>query len=388
MPLFTQGEKMILYLQKNGNSYSVVRGHAGKVSYAPTTPFTHRWEGNFPIVPFKVNPNLTSQNGRVVNNQIEQIQKSGSLWSFSNTKSHISFKFEGTTSVSSAITPTLACDFDTNKANLALEKKIYTGQAGNPDCTSESCSYVWICNGNAVHFDTEINSTEHSYDVISDAPSGYNLQTVLNKELGRVAGLPPVADTNMQMVLFRDSGIVKPLLPDGDINLIRIYYGSLTPEEDALHAEMQSFADKASSYCTEPCVTPEKETNAKYVLSGDDNGAIQIYWDELKEQGKDNRDFYLEKYRWIQSGYTKAYSYNKKSAEQYLLDAIEKFHYYHDGSQPEEYLLERMVLSVQISIRQKLLDDAKYELDPTFHRFIENEQKILIQLRRLFIDAL
>lgn len=71
-----------------------------------------------------------------------------------------------------------------------------------------------------------------------------------------------------------------------------------------------------------------------------------------------------------------------------MLDSIEKFHYYQDGDMSEAYKLERILLSVQISIRQKLLDDAKYELDSNFYRFIENEQKILIQLRRMFIDAL
>lgn len=39
------------------------------------------------------------------------------------------------------------------------------------------------------------------------------------------------------------------------------------------------------------------------------------------------------------------------------------------------------------TMRQKLRGDAKYELDPGFFAFIENELKILIQLRRRFIDA-
>ena len=155
-----------------------------------------------------------------------------------------------------------------------------------------------------------------------------------------------------------------------------------------MKAEMQNFAEKANAYCMQPCVTPDKETNAKYMLNGDDVKAIQLYWQELSEEGKNNKDWLLAKYKWIEDSYTTAYSYNGKSAEYYLLDAIEQFHYYQDGGIPDHYKLERILLSVQISIRQRLLEDAKQDLDPTFYKFIENEQKILIQLRRMFIDAL
>ncbi len=392
MPLFTQGEKIILYLQKNGNSYSVVRGHAGKVSYTGSTPFTHRWEGNFPIVPFKVNPNLTSQNGSVVNYQIEQTQKSGNLWSFNNTKSHISFKFEGTATGNSASSPSLICDFDNNKANLALEKKIYTGQAGNPDCTSEACSYIWICNGNAVHFDTEINSTQNSFDVISDSPATYNLQTVLNKELGRVAGLPPVANdvTNpTQLVLFRDSGSVKPILSGGDTDLIRVYYGNLTAEEDEMVNIMTSMKSIADSICNPyPCVTPQNETDSRYVIRGDEITALQRHKQQMQDGGLDSIAARLEKFKFFQKDYFTAFSFNGISAEDYMKDSIDFMDFYIQDTPTELLIPSILDLCVTIDNRNKALVEHKSELDIQYLRFLEIELKVLIQIRRSMIDEL
>lgn len=387
MPLFAQGERVILYLQKNGNSYSVVRGHAGKVSITGSSPFVHKWEGSFPIVSFKVNPNLTSQNGRVINNQIEQTQKSGNLWSFNNTKSHISFKFEGTTTGSSATSPTLACDFDTKKANLALEKKIYTGVAGNPDCTSESCSYIWICNGNAVHFDTEINSNQHSFDVISDAPADYNLQTVLNKELGRVAGLPPVANdaTNpTQMVLFRDTGVVKLTLADVDLNSIQTYYSGLLQEELDMLNTMQAFKSVADTFCVSPCLNVSSESN-QYQVSSTEQQAWNKYLGNRTAANLETffaiRDLFVE----FQRSYFRSYI-TGISAEEYMQESITHKEDY-ITEMPTEFLdLYLQTIYVDILNRERAISTLKYELDPMYYTFLDNERKVLMQLRRRIID--
>jgi len=91
---------------------------------------------------------------------------------------------------------------------------------------------------------------------------------------------------------FIEPEVIRTSMSADDKAGLQSLYGTLTSNEIAMKAEMQSFADKANAYCTLPCVTPDKETNQKYALNGDEQQAIQIYWQEVKDQGKDNPDFY------------------------------------------------------------------------------------------------
>ncbi len=254
----------------------------------------------------------------------------------------------------------------------------------------------------------QINGSGYEWDMGTNHKKSYNLFTIVAKQFGQLLGLSHCETGESEAVCqariathgtsnptsesllykFIEPEVIRTAMSSDDKAGLKALYGELTSEEQSMKAEMQSFADKANAYCIAPCVTPDKETNEKYALSADDSKAIQLYWQELSEENKNNKEWLLAKYKWIEDSYNTAYSYNKKSAEYYMLDTIEQFQYYQSGGIEDHYKLERILLSVQISIRQRLLDDAKYELDPTFYKFIENEQKILIQLRRMFIDAL
>jgi hypothetical protein len=165
-------------------------------------------------------------------------------------------------------------------------------------------------------------------------------------------------------------------------------YGTATEEEKKMRVDLNSFSSRADTYCVTPCVVPELESNPKYRYDTNDLKAIELYWLELTEEGKNNYDWRLKKYKWIQEYYFKAFAYNNKPAETFLLDIIENFSYYQGGGEEEYYRLERILISVQISIKQKLLEEAKWELDPQFYEFTESELKILISLRRKYIDSL
>ena len=383
------------------------------VNWMFLTPDKLQWGGlfnQFPIVKYKVNPTMIGFNTGSNESIIDIIRSAGNLWSFQSGESHFKLSYNGLTTTAPAGYDQMGCTEDAKKAMRELDNIVYASNVEDDDCTGQACTYIWSCEdkNEILHFDMQINASGYEWDMGTNHKKSYNLFTVVANQFGQLLGLshcvPGESEADCQakvarqgtsnptsdslLYKFIEPEVIRSALSPDDKAGLKALYGELTPEEQNMKAEMQSFADKANAYCTQPCVTPDKETNAKYALSVEDAATIQLYWQSGRDQGKDNRDFYLEKYRWMQKSYTIAYSYNRKSAEYYILDAIENFHYYQDGDIREAYLLERMLLSVQISIRQKLLDDAKYELDSNFYQFIENEQKILIQLRRMYIDAL
>jgi len=347
------------------------------------TPDKLQWASSynkFPIVKYKVNPAMIGFNTGDTYQILGLIQKAANLWSFQSGESHFQLSYNG----------------------LSTATPVGYDQIG--------CQYFWSCadTNEILHFDMEINAANYEWDTGTNHKKSYNLFTVVAKQFGQLLGLshcsPGEIETACQEKLplqgtsnptsdsllykFIEPEVIRTAMSADDKAGLKALYGELTSDEITMKEEMQSFADKANAYCTLPCVTPDKETNAKYVLNSEEQQAIQIYWREVKDQGKDNRDFYISKYKWIQDSYNTAYSYNGKSAEFYLLDMIENFDYYHLQVPMKEMMEnERILLAVQITTREKLLNDAKQELDPQFYKFIENELRILIQMRRKFIDA-
>jgi hypothetical protein len=377
------------------------------------TPDKLQWGGlfnKFPIVKYKVNPTMIGFNTGSNESIIDIIRSAGNLWSFQSGESHFKLSYNGLTTTAPAGYDQMGCTEDAKKAMRELDNIVYASNVEDDDCSGQACTYIWSCEdkNEILHFDMQINASGYEWDMGTNHKKSYNLFTVVANQFGQLLGLSHCATGESEadcqakvaaqgtsnptsdslLYKFIEPEVIRTGMSADDKAGLKALYGELTPEEQSMKAEMQNFAEKANAYCMQPCVTPDKETNAKYMLNGDDVKAIQLYWQELSEEGKNNKDWLLAKYKWIEDSYTTAYSYNGKSAEYYLLDAIEQFHYYQDGGIPDHYKLERILLSVQISIRQRLLDDAKQDLDPIFYKFIENEQKILIQLRRMFIDAL
>ncbi len=382
------------------------------------TPDRLKWGSiysKFPIVKYKVNPSMIGFNTGDKNQILDLIQNSASLWSFQSGESHFQFSYNGMSTSEPVGYDAMGCTEEVKESVRALDNLVYASNIEDSDCSGQACTYIWSCEGNGenmppeiLHFDMEINARDYEWDTGTNHKKSYNLFTIVAKQFGQLLGLshcsPCDSETACQaqvsiqgtsnptndslLYKFIEPEVIRSSLSSDDKAGLIALYGGLTSEEIAMKAEMQSFTDKANSYCTLHCVTPDKETNEKYVLSSEEQQAIQIYWQEIKDQGKDNQGFYISKYKWIQDSYNTAYSYNGKSAEYYLLDMIENFDYYHLQVPMKEMMEnERILLAVQITTREKLLNDAKQELDAQFYKFIENELKILIQMRRKFIDA-
>ena len=382
------------------------------VNWMFLTPDKLQWGGlfnKFQIVKYKVNPTMIGFNTGSNESIIDIIRSAGNLWSFQSGESHFQLLYNGMTAAAPASYYQMGCKEDAKASMRALDNIVYASNVEDDDCAVQACTYIWSCEGTneILHFDMQINASGYEWDMGTNHKKSYNLFTVVANQFGQLLGLShcetgdndaacqakvaaqgtsnPTSDSLLYK--FIEPEVIRTAMSADDKAGLKALYGELNDDEKAMKAEMQNFADKANAYCAAPCVTPDKETNVKYMLNVEEQQAIQIYWQEVKDQGKDNRDFYLSKYRWIQDSYTTAYSYNGKSAEFYLLDMIENFSYYQGSALKDSLDLERIFITVQISTRKKLLEDAKYELDSTFYRFIENELKILIQLRRKFIDA-
>jgi hypothetical protein len=383
------------------------------INWMYLTPDKLQW-GNmynkFPIVKYKVNPTMIGFNTGNRNTILDIFRNAGNLWSFQNGESHFQLSYNGTTESQPAGYDQMRCTEEAKKAMREMDNIVYASNSEDSDCSGQACTYIWSCEGSPeiLHFDMEINARDYEWDTGTNHKKSYNLFTVVAKQFGQLLGLSHCAPGDSEAVCqqnvaiqgtsnptsdsllykFIEPEVIRTGMSEDDKTGLQALYGTLTSEENTMKAEMQAFVDKANAYCTAPCVTPDKETNVRYALNAEEQQAIQLYWDDVRAQGKDNQKFYLENYKWIQDSYTTAYSYNGKSAEFYLLDMIENFDYYHLQVPMKEMMEnERILLAVQITTREKLLKNAKQELDSNFYRFIENELKILIQMRRKFIDA-
>lgn len=382
------------------------------INWMYLSPVREKWQeiaDKFPSVKYKVNPNLLGFNSTDAPTFIDNVRTAAEIWSFQNSESRFGFAYNGTTTEQALGYESIKCDFD-SKELLKQKEGIVFATNEDSDCTGQACSYIWTCKDSPeiLHFDIEINGRDYEWDLGTNHKKSFNLITILAKEFGHIAGLGHCSsglseadcqtqavaqgttnpDENSLMNRFVNAEVIKTNLGADDKAGLDAIYGQATPEEIAMRAEMFLFHEKANAYCTAPCVTPDKETNPKYKYSADDLMGIQLYWEELSEEGKNNPAWLLSKYRWIQNDYYTSFNYNKNSAEQYLTEVIENFDLYQSGAIPDYYKLERILISIQISTKQKLLEDSKLELAPQFYKFTESELKILIALRRKYIDLL
>jgi hypothetical protein len=254
----------------------------------------------------------------------------------------------------------------------------------------------------------EINEKGYEFDIGSNHKKSYHLETVIAREFGRVAGLSyclgkPKSECDAEAQLkgmsnppfdsllykFNEAERIRTNLNVDDKMGLDAIYGTATEEEKKMRVDLNSFFSRADTYCVTPCVVPELESNPKYRYNEEEKVAIRLYFEEIKSKGYDKSEFFKEKYTWIQNYYFLSFSSNKYPAERYLLEAIEKFNYFFLTVPLKEFFeLERILISVQIESKNKMLEEAKWELDPQFYEFTESELKILISLRRKYIDSL
>lgn len=187
MPDFSSNETFILFLKKQGEGYSLVRGEMGKVSLSGTrltVTEKNKWNGLNPVVKYSINPNITY----LTPSNVEQTAKSSGLQWFSLGKANFAFLHNG---IGDQTFPR-----DTNTANCQNavlsggDAKIFFRDNFDTDCTGNSCVFLWKCGSTIVQSDVQLNSVATRWTFLAPVDSSEtNLQSELLHDFGHIAGV-------------------------------------------------------------------------------------------------------------------------------------------------------------------------------------------------------
>ena len=187
MPDFSSDETFIVFLKKQGESYSLVRGEMGKISISGTRPTVtekSKWNGLNPVVKYSINPNISYLSA----SNVEQSAKSSSLQWFSFGKANFAYSQSGTGDETSPR------DVNTvNCSNVALSSgnaEIFFSENFDSDCTGNSCVFLWKCGNTIVQSDMQLNSVATRWTLLAPTDSSEtNLQSELLHDFGHIAGI-------------------------------------------------------------------------------------------------------------------------------------------------------------------------------------------------------
>lgn len=328
-------------------------------------------------------------------------------WNSSNSDALFEFQYQGTTNriTPRSLDPSQACDNDERENTRNLEKSVYYTAGDDPDCTGESCAFLWICeNGKdeLVHFDLQLMRKE--FDVgSSTAPDP---EDVIKHMFGHIAGLDHCAhgdtdaDCNYRvtgsysnpvsssaMYEWVDTGYFSSSMAGDDLSGLRSLYGQLSPSQKATLANMDIFYQKAEDFCNpSPCRLPENETITRYRHNSKDLQVLSQFEQKILQNHSSMTAFRLTKSLEFQDLWREAYTANNKAAESYLIDAINKTQIKIQQMETSYLQPQRQILTVQIRDRDKTLSEHADSLSPGYRKFLEAEKKMLIQIRREMID--
>jgi len=195
MPDFSSDESFILFLKKQGEGYSFVRGEMGKVSISGTRPTItekSKWNGLSPVVKYSINPNISCQNA---------------VMSGGNAEIFFSANFDS-------------------------------------DCTGNSCVFLWKCGNTIVQSDVQLNSVATRWTLLAPTDSSEtNLQSELLHDFGHIAGIEhcKIGDTQSMCTArlgsfwedFKQTDVMYRFTPylekiaANDIQAIQTLYGTL-----------------------------------------------------------------------------------------------------------------------------------------------------------------
>ncbi len=238
----------------------------------------------FPIVKYKVNPEMIGFNTGDALSIIDNIRKASDFWSFQSGDAHFQFSYSGTTTNTPLSYQDVNC---TEEAKVNLRNKdnlVFANNGVDNDCTAQACTYLWTCNGTneILHFDTEINTTDFEWDTGTNHKKSFNLATVLANQFGKIIGLDHCSagltedlcsieaisrgtsnpDNNSLVYKFVEPEVIRNTLSLDDKAGLQALYGKITPQEVTMKLEMNSFYPLADSICNpNPCVIPEEDNS-------------------------------------------------------------------------------------------------------------------------------
>ncbi|MDI7166062.1 DUF4382 domain-containing protein [Leptospira santarosai] len=402
MPEFTGGEEFILFLKEYSGRLGVLQGELGKVNLSGSilNPPPGKWAGMFPRIYFRINPQIPSTS-MTTDDVMKAITNASGVWSFQTMQSHFDFAKGGGSPETKPFAPNLqSCTADA-KAEFDEANRIFATAAEDPDCTGLVCTFLWQCDDEYLHFDIQLNANAKSFSLYPANSTEYDLQSVFSHALGHAAGLNHCSpgDTESQcqsrgnvqgqandslLFPFLDPGTVRRSTNSDDRIAFRNLYGFLTNVEINRLEKAKEFSGIAEAYCAPPCLVPWEETNPKYIMTNQELSVFNEHFDSLEEMQFDAvRGSYIKNMQ-----YREAMTLNPETAEGYMKRTIQEANEKINGTSGELVAPSRNVLSIQIQNRLNMLEEDAEFLDPEFVEFTKAEIKVLIQLRRKYIDRL
>jgi hypothetical protein len=203
-----------------------------------------RWSGGFPYINFKTNASGFSASAEDVT---DILKRTSDKW-FQSGKGKIRLFWNGTSTNNSPTSPSsFNCETANQEDLFKKDKVVFASAAEDPDCTAESCSFIWICEEDILHFDTQVNTRDYYWTTSAEITKEDNdLETNLLHELGHVLGLShcklgkteddcksnigeghSIPGVTSVMYQFENTGVIKRDLTNDDILGIRSLYGEL-----------------------------------------------------------------------------------------------------------------------------------------------------------------
>ena len=366
----------------------------------------------FPVVKYKVNPTMIGFNTGDRDAVVDIIRSAGSLWSFQSGESNFQLSYNGTTNSKPLGYDEIGgCTEENKKALRELDNIVYASNTEDSDCSGQACTYIWSCEGNGdntpgeiFHFDMEINARDYEWDTGTNHTKSYNLFTVVAKQFGQLLGLshcsPGDSETACQaqvtlqgtsnptsdslLYKFIEPELIRTALSPDDKAGLQSLYGSLDSEDKTILADSKKLKEKVNSLCN-PCQNPLVETGI-YKPSEREQSAWNEYITDRTTSGLETKEGKYKIFAHYQKSYFDTYRIGKVSAEDYMLDAINRRNEFLADLPTEFIPNSKNSLYVDILNLERGIKEYKNELDPMYYSFLEAEYKSLIIIRKAMIE--
>jgi hypothetical protein len=286
-----------------------------------------------------------------------------------------------------------------------LDNLVYASNEDS-DCSGQACTFMWSCadKPEILHFDMQLNARDFEWDTGTNHKKSYNLFTIVAHQFGQLLGLGHCETADNDEVCqakiatqgtsnpqsdslvykFIDAEVIRTSMSADDKAGLQSIYGVLNSEEQTIKMEIQSFADKANSFCVGTCVSMNDEKN-QYAVSNNERAAWSEYLAKRTASNLETKSAIRNLFLDFQNSYLRSLI-TGITAEEYMDESIRHQEDY-ITAMPTEFLdLYLQIIYVDILNRERALNSLKYELDTSYYSFLDSERKVLMQLRRRMID--
>jgi len=379
------------------------------VNWMFLTPDRLQWGGlfnKFPIVKYKVNPTMIGFNTGSKESILDIIRSAGNLWSFQSGECHFKLSYNGTTTSTPVGYDQMGCTEEAKQTIRELDNIVYASNVEDDDCAGQACTYIWSCEdkNEILHFDMQINASGYEWDMGTNHKKSYNLFTVVANQFGQLLGLSHCATGESEadcqakvarqgtsnptsdslLYKFIEPEVIRTAMSADDKAGLAALYGSLTDQEQTILLESKKLQDRVYSICN-PCLSPLVETGI-YKPSLAEQAAWQEYIEDRSNSGLETYAGKLKIFSYYQNSYIDSYRIGKVSAEDYMLDALDRRDEFLKDL-PTEYISNsRKSLYVDILNLERGLKEYKKELDTMYFSFLDLEYKSLIIIRKSLIE--